>query len=259
MISDAPLKLKVFSKVWIRSKLTFPFSDIILSNSYAGLKSYNVPNKRSYCIHNGFDFSRLDRLEDKKKVREKFDVVTEKVVGMVGAFADRKDYKTYLFAAMKILSKRNDVSFMAVGEGKNLEDCKKLVKKENKNKIIFTGKQNDVESIVNIFDIGILACNTNGHAEGISNSIMEYMALGKPVIATDCRGTRELVIHNKTGYLIKNQDIKGLIYYINLLLRDKTLSDEMGKNGYYRIKSKFSYYKMINQYVKMYYNVIGYY
>lgn len=257
IISDAPLKLKIFGKAWTRSKLTFPFSDIILSNSYAGLKSYNVPNKRSYCIHNGFDFSRLDRLEDKKKVREKFDVVTEKVVGMVGAFADRKDYKTYLFAAMKILSKRNDVSFMAVGDGKNLEDCKKLVKKENKNKIIFTGKQNDVESIVNVFDIGVLTTNLEVHGEGISNSILEYMALGKPVIATEGGGTKELIINGETGFLLEQKNYIQLADKIEYLLENKKVAIEMGKKGRERIKKEFSLEKMTNSYISLYKNLLN--
>ena len=70
------------------------------------------------------------------------------------------------------------------------------------NKIIFLGKRSNVESIINIFDVGILLTNSKVHGEGISNSIMEYMALGKPVIATRGGGTNEVVIEGENGYLI---------------------------------------------------------
>ena len=65
---------------------------------------------------------------------------------------------------------------------------KKNILHEYSNKFIFLTKQDDIESIINIFDIGILATFT----EGISNSIIEYMALAKPVIATDGGGTSEI-------------------------------------------------------------------
>ena len=55
------------------------------------------------------------------------------------------------------------------------------------------GKQKRVLNIVNIFDIGILATQQEIHGEGISNAVMEYMALQKPIIVTDCGGNRELV------------------------------------------------------------------
>ena len=58
-----------------------------------------------------------------------------------------------------------------------------------KDKIIFLGKIANVENIINIFDIGILITNSKVHGEGVSNSIIEYMALGKPVIATRGGGT----------------------------------------------------------------------
>jgi hypothetical protein len=60
MIQNAPLRLKFLGKAYVRAKLTFPFSDLVLSNSYAGLRSYKSPPHKSYCIHNGFDFSRIN-------------------------------------------------------------------------------------------------------------------------------------------------------------------------------------------------------
>ena len=248
MISDAPLKLKVFNKAWIRSKLTFPFSDIILSNSNAGLKSYNAQKQKSYCIHNGFDFKRLKKIEDKESVKSKFGIKTNKILGMVASFRDEKDYDTYIKAANTLLQRRQYITFLAIGDGKNLPYCKQVVKSKYKDKIKFLGKQNDVESLINIFDIGVLSTYT----EGISNVVMEYMALGKPVIATDGGGTKELIIDGETGFLVEQKNYIQLADKIEYLLDNKEAAAIMGSKGRERIKQEFSLEKMTNSYVTLY-------
>lgn len=87
---------------------------------------------------------------------------------MVATFSDKKDYTTFINAAQIVIESRDDVTFIAVGDGGNLESCKNLVKPEFQNRIKFLGRQKNVESIVNIFDVGVLATFT----EGISNTIM---------------------------------------------------------------------------------------
>lgn len=248
MISDAPLRLKVFSKAWIRSKLTFPFSDVVLSNSYAGLKSYNAPKKKSYCIHNGFDFKRLKKIGDKETVKSKFGIETDKVVGMVASFSEKKDYKTFILSAQYILPKRKDLTFVAVGDGINLEKFKNIVSQEFQNRIKFLEKQKDIESIINIFDIGVLSTYT----EGISNSILEYMALGKPAVATEGGGTKELIIDGETGFLVEQKNYIQLADKIEYLLENKKVAVVMGKKGRERIKQEFGLEKMTNSYVSLY-------
>ena len=110
MIADS--SCKPFSKNWIRAKLTFPFSDMILSNSAAGLKAYGILNrKNAHVIHNGYDFNRSshDKMDE---IKELFKIKTNYVVGMVAAFHYRRDYVTYLNAAIQICRKFNDVTFL---------------------------------------------------------------------------------------------------------------------------------------------------
>ena len=80
-----------------------------------------------------------------------------------------------------------------------------------KNGIQFIDSNSNIEEIIKLFDICVLTNNTNGHAEGISNSIMEYMALGKPVIATNAGGNKELILDKVSGFLIKPFDINDLL------------------------------------------------
>ena len=233
-ISTAPDDMKIFSKRYFFNVTTFPFSDIILSNSKAGLKAFHVPKKKGRYIHNGFDFDRLHIKISKEKIREKFNIKSKVVVGMVASFSKMKDYDTFTNAAKIILTQNSDVSFIAVGEGENIEMYR--AKMKNENRFIFTGRQEDTESIIDAFDIGVLSTFT----EGISNSIMEYMALGKPVIASKGGGTPELVINNETGFLIEPNNSMQLVDKINYLIAHHNTAIKMGLKGETRIKEEFS-------------------
>ena len=202
IIVDAPHRVKPFSQSWLRTKLTFPFSDAVVANSHAGAQSYQAPPHKSFVIHNGFDFKRADKAKAPAEVKQALEITTDKVVGMVGKFQVRKDYHTYLKAAMRIVAQRSDVTFLAIGDGELLKECQNLVQGANSERIIFTGRREDVESVVNIFDIGVLTTNHLVHGEGISNALMEYMVMGKPVVATQGGGTAELVLDGEVGYIV---------------------------------------------------------
>lgn len=243
-VADAPARLN--RSQWIRSVISFPFSDIIQSNSYAGLKAYNVPEKKSNVIHNGFDLERIEDLKGEKEVRDELGIDTEYVIGMVAGFNSHKDYESLIMAADRITGKREDVSFLCIGGGSDLEKIKSMA--SGNKRIIFTGRRDDVESIVNIFDIGALI----SYGEGISNSIMEYMALGKPVIATTGGGTNELVVEGRTGYLIPQESPDLVAEKIEYLLEHRELRERMGEKGRERIEREFNIEKMVNAHLDLY-------
>jgi glycosyltransferase involved in cell wall biosynthesis len=81
---------------------------------------------------------------------------------------------------------------------------------------------------------------------------MEYMALGKPVIATNSGGTPELVKNGVNGYLIPPNDINELIAKIQLLLESKNKRIQLGSHGRMIIKNEFSLEKMTNKFVELY-------
>jgi len=105
-----------------------------------------------------------------------------------------------------------------------------------------------VESVVNLFDIGVLSTYT----EGISNSVMEYMVLGKPVIVTDGGGTKELVMDGKTGFLVPQKDPDALFEKLKHLLADPDLRIEMGQKGKDRIYEYFTIDRMEKEYLNLY-------
>ncbi len=256
MIADAPADMSLSDRRYLRGKLTFPFSDMILGNSKAGLKAYHAPPEKSMCIYNGFDFRRTENLLGEEEIRQKFGVQTPFVVGMIGAFADRKDYFTYLEAAMKVMDRRDDVTFLAIGGGKNLEACQAMVPEAYAKGIIFTGMQNQVESIINIFTLGVLATNSDKHGEGISNAILEYMGLGKPVVATMGGGTAEIVEDDQTGYLVEPKKPDQMAEMIYQLLDHPDDARVMGENGRRRVEKDFNLADMTQKFYSLYSKVL---
>jgi len=256
MVVDTPMPQDMSNVHWRRARLTFPFSNIIIGNSRAGLLGYNAPTRKSTCIHNGMDLSRFEKVKNSSLILEEMlgpGSTNILIVGMVAQFdAERKDYGTLIEAAKFVMESNDALRFILVGEGPDFDKIKSSVPDSLLDKIIFPGKRSDVESIVNIFDIGILLTNTKLHGEGISNSIIEYMALGKPVIATRSGGTNEIVEDQKTGFLISPFGSAELIEKMTILINDSELRSKMGKAGKERIHKCFSIDKMVNKFISVY-------
>ena len=260
MVIDTPVNRTISNKYWLRGRLTFPFSDLIIGNSYAGLDAYMAPPNKSVCIYNGMDFERFEGLKNPCTVKKEIlgeGAASFFIVGMVAAFEDRKDYKMLIKAAIGLLSKNDGLRFILVGNGVNFTKIKNSVSPEYSGKIIFLGRRSDVETIVNIFDAGILLTDTAFHGEGISNSIIEYMALSKPVIATTGGGTNEAVFNNINGYLVNPYDDKQLIEKIEMLIHNKEERLSLGKNGRQIAKEKFDLKIMQDNYMQAYNNLLN--
>ncbi len=252
-IVNSPGYIKPFSKNWFGNNITFPFVDLIVANSKAGLRDYHPPVHKSLCIHNGFDFTRTSNLKGIDSIRKKFEIQTPFVVGMVASMGASKDYKSYFLAAEMILKKRQDVTFLAVGDGPELPHLHASIQDVNHPFIKFLGKQTQVEEIMNICDIGVLSTYT----EGISNAILEFMALGKPVIATNGGGTNEIISDQETGFLAPQKSPQFIADKIEFLLDNPNQIKEMGMKGKKKVESEFSLEQMNQEFISIYKQVIS--
>jgi len=253
MITHATPKKKL-SRGYIYGRLSFPFSDVVLANSFAGLRALKIPEGKKCCIQNGFDFDRAESLRDADSIKKDFGIATSKVVGMIGALNQRrKDYGTLISAAEILLSEDPDTTFLFVGGGEGLDRFRMRIKAAHKDNIKFLGMQKDVESIINAFDVAVLCT----YFEGFSNVIMEYMALGKPVVATNTGGNPELVIDGKTGYLVPKEDSEAVANKVRYLLNNPEVAESMGEAGQKRIKDFFSLDLMVEKYDRLYTIVCG--
>ena len=110
----------------------------------------------------------------------------------------------------------------------------------------------EVEALVNACDIGVLFSNIKVHGEGISNAVMEYMSLSKPVIANDAGGTKEIVCHNINGYLITTQTVDEIHRMVVELIDDKGKRYLFGKEGRKKIEREFSLESMGEAFIEVY-------
>jgi len=249
LVASAPENLK-FSKTWFYAKFSFFFSDVILSNSSAGLKAFGVSVAKGRKIYNGFNYDRLKYCRNKEQVRKDLGVKTELAVCMVATFSDKKDYDTYLSAADALTKQRTCVTFLSVGDGRNLLKFKETYRYNDR--MIFTGSRKDVEDIVNSCDIAVLCT----YGESLSNSILEYMALGKPVIATDRGGNKEIIENGSSGYLFEHKNEEEFSQKLTLLLDDVDLRVRMGKRSQQIVNEKFSIGGMTKQTYDLYAGMI---
>jgi glycosyltransferase involved in cell wall biosynthesis len=237
---------------YLRVKLLTPFCNRIVANSKAGLRAYDITSSKATCIYPGIDFSRFDDLKKSDKVALEL-LGTKKenhfIATMVASFDHRKDYDTLVEAAIKMCTDNSEIFFLLIGDGPERERLQNLViAKDLAKQIFFLGKRNDVEAILQITDVGLLITPS----EGISTSIMEYMAMGKPVIATDGGGNKELVIDGENGFLIPQKSPDVIIDRLQKLIKDKKLCGTMGSWGYSWVREKFSLTNMTNSYIQLY-------
>jgi glycosyltransferase involved in cell wall biosynthesis len=188
-------------------------------------------------------------MPDNNTMRKKLGISTPYVIGMVGRFEKGKDFNAFIQSAINVLHQRKDVTFLAIGDGSLLGPVKNSIPPGFKDYFIFTGKIQQIEPVIGLFDIGVLL-STNG--EGLSNVILEYMALEKAVIATKLDGNSEILADGVTGFLIPENDTGMITEKIIFMLNNPEIRLKMGNEGKKRMLSKFSLDRMVEKYVRLY-------
>lgn len=238
----------------IVDKINFFWSKRIIANSYAGLKAYRTQKSKSSVIHNGVDLNRFNKIVDAQEVKQKYGILTKYVVVMIASYSRKKNHKLFVDVAKKVIAKSEDITFVSAGAIENNNSTYENVKllSDSIEKIVLLPKISEVEELVSACDIGILLT----YSEGISNSIMEYMALGKPVITTDViGGSKELVTDGVNGYILKS-NVSDISNAILNLIEDKNLRRSLGRNGKKTIEDHFSIEKMGVEFEKVYRDVL---
>jgi glycosyltransferase involved in cell wall biosynthesis len=230
------------------------FADRVVSNSDAG-KKYLIKRhfdpRRIRVVYNGLNINRLAPDKDGiERVRQKLGVSPEgKVVGILAYLTRSKDHATFLRAAAIINHVMPDTRFALVGDGPLRSDLENLAQELGiASNTVFFGEQKDIGTYLSAFDVAVLT----SQAEGCSNSLLEAMALEKPVVANDVGGNRELVHHGETGLLVPFGNAAALADAVLSLIRDPHVAVSMGRRAREYIVDQFSLEKMIHQYQSLY-------
>lgn len=219
----------------------------------------DLPARKLVTIYNGidFDYDELDAYA-KDKLRKECGVdKDDKVVGLIANFNWIKGHKIFIQAAKEIVAQKDNVKFLLIGEGGLKEKIRQRVRALGlEEKILFLGVRNDVRDLVQIMDVSVNA----SYSEGMSNTILESMAAGIPVVATNVDGNIETVKgfpeSEQTGILVPSGDPGAMSKAILCVLGDDDLSRKMSSNAKGRINSNFTTEIMIKEMGSLYDDLI---
>ena len=232
-------------------RYTFGKADAIVSNSEAGVLAKKAPANKSYVIYNGFDFNRIPQNVNIKEKRKELGVRTRFLAVMCARVNQAKDWQSYLDLARLCQESHVDITFLALGEGDMLSHYQKITKYAQSN-VNFIGRRSDVEEILAASDFSFLFTNSRLHAEGVSNSILESMAVGTPVVATKGGGTPEIVDSGRNGFLVDEFDSQTAYERLMQLIDDEKLRSSFRVNALDTVRSKFDLSKMTTEYLALY-------
>jgi len=249
-------------KVKVSKKIVAHLADIFVANSRAGFTNRFRNMKPHFrVVHNGLDFSRFEETKDARAVQElKKDLHLhglKRIVGMVASLSERKDHETLLDAAPMVLQAYPETCFLLVGDGvkrKTLMEKAKQLGLENN--VLFLGFRKDVDHIYDILDILVLLSNTDAHLEGISNAIIEAMAAGVPVVASEGGGTNEIVKNDANGVLIAPKNAQETAEAIVGLLGDKDKAQRLANTAKLFVREMFNLQRYVEEYESIYRELI---
>jgi glycosyltransferase involved in cell wall biosynthesis len=149
---------------------------------------------------------------------------------------------------------REDAHLLVIGEGPQRQALERYARLCHiADRVHFLGERGDVPRLMPHFDLLWLA---SGY-EGLPNVVMEAMACGVPVVASDIWGNRELVVHEQTGFLAQLGDRAGLARFANKILDDPALAQRLGAAGRERVATEFTVAAMVERHAALYRELLG--
>lgn len=214
-----------------------------------------VPDHRLTQICNGVDTERFRPAPDHRALLagSPFNASDLIVVGTVGRLQAVKDQLTLVRAFAACLQQLGEhgknLRLSVAGDGplrRELED--EILSAGIGDRVWLAGNRADVPDVMRACDLFVLP----SRAEGISNTILEAMASGLPVIATDVGGNPELIVPGQTGALVPAADSAALADAIARYATDPALRAEQGRAGRQRVEAGFSLNGMVHKYASLY-------
>jgi len=245
------------------------FLNIMLRNLFYGyivaadrvgkvvIEKEKAPFSKIKKIYNGIETKKFypPSIEDIISQRKEIDLAEDDfVVGMVAVFRPEKNHNIF-FQAIKIIKEEiKNLKVVAVGDGQLFNHYKEFCNKNGLSQtVVFTGATDNVIKYLKTFDV---ACLVPGSNEGFSNSILEKMAMGLPLIVSNVGGNAEAVLNGINGIVIPPNDADALADAIIELYKNPDKRIGMGLRSRIRVKEHFRLEKMIKQHEEYYEELI---
>lgn len=214
-------------------------------------KEIGVRNDEILTILNGVDLNHFDNPSyDRGPIRASLGIANKMhVVITVAALFKVKGHIDLLNAASRLCQSRKDIVFLIVGEGSLEESLREQTKNLRiSNNVKFLGFRSDVPQLLAASDVFVLP----SYSEGMPISIIEAMAAGLPIVATNVGGIPEVVENGANGYLVEPGEPEALANKISTIVANRDVARCFGTNSRDRARSKFRLKRMISEYERLY-------
>ena len=226
----------------------------VLTNSLCAkmltTKVEGVAPEKITILNPGVDLAQFSRETGDLAVAASLGIPAEApVVGIVATYRAVKDLPLFLHAARRMAAAVPRAAFLLVGHGELRADLETLAAELGiRERVFFTDGRGTVPDHLARMSVACLS----SLSEGLPNAIMEYMAAGLPVVATDVGGNSELVTDGETGYLVRVRTAEAFAAPVIRLLQEEGLRSAMGQRGLERARAEFDLAAAVERLEKFY-------
>jgi glycosyltransferase involved in cell wall biosynthesis len=214
-----------------------------------------VPAERIKLIANGVDIERFAVPMDRQAVRRELGLEPQdEVVGCIGNLRNEKNQRLAIEALGLLQRQRPRLKLMICGDGERRAELERLAASLNvASRTLFLGFRFDIPQILAAMDVFCLP----SVYEGMPLSILEAWAAGRPVVATNVIGIRDLVTDGANGLLVPADDPRALTGALGALLDNRTLQMQLAENGRHLVVEQYSLRAMVAKYAGLYEELMG--
>ncbi|MGH7770922.1 MAG: glycosyltransferase [Candidatus Binatia bacterium] len=247
------------SRFYRLNKLIAPFVDRYITISQAlqehCIRAEGIPESKMRTIHYALQMPVLNGDGGRQALRVKLGLPTDGfLLVSVGRLIEVKGHKYLLNGIREIKEKGRNVRLLVVGDGPQRTNLEKFaVELGIAQEVSFLGLRRDVWPLLLASDLFVLA--TLG--EGFGLVLLEAMAAGKPIVASNVTSIPEIVVHGRTGLSVPARDSNALAEAICYLMERPDLRWKMGEAGRERLKEHFTVEKMVQATEKLYEEVLS--
>ncbi len=234
---------------WLCARFTSRLIMVSRRDIQKGLDYHIDKAEKFSLIYNGIDLSRFRKEVDEQRVRSELGLDADtKLVGMIGRLDEQKNPLDFIRAAAMVTEAYPQAQFVFIGDGPLRADCESLIDELGmRGRFFLLGFRDDIERILPIITITALSSLW----EGLPLVFLESMSVGKPIVANDVDGAREVVINGETGFLVTPRQPAEMAERILYLLRNEAQCSQMGETALRR-SEYFSVQRMVEQVESLY-------